>query len=74
MWTRSDTTSDVVLSPTRRRPSALQRLRIALATWRQRQTLARLDDHLLRDLGLSRRDVESEVHRPIWDVPDFWRR
>ena len=74
MWTRSDTTLDLLHAPIRWRLSALKRLRIALATWRQRQTLARLDDHLLRDLGLSRRDVESEVNRPIWDVPDFWRR
>jgi uncharacterized protein YjiS (DUF1127 family) len=41
-----------------------------LATWRQRATdrrqLQKLDDHLLRDIGLSRADVEFEVAKPFW--------
>jgi uncharacterized protein YjiS (DUF1127 family) len=28
--------------------------------------LARLDDHLLSDIGLSRSDVEREIHKPFW--------
>ncbi|WP_439815830.1 DUF1127 domain-containing protein [Zavarzinia sp. CC-PAN008] len=43
-----------------------------LQTWiivaRQRRHLAGLNDHLLKDLGLSRADVEAEVRRPFWDV------
>jgi uncharacterized protein YjiS (DUF1127 family) len=33
---------------------------------RQRRALARLDDRLLRDVGLSRADVEREYSRPFW--------
>ncbi len=34
--------------------------------WRQRQALMRLDEHLLKDIGLSRADVEEEVRKPFW--------
>jgi len=41
-----------------------------LATWRQRaadrQHLQTLDDGMLRDIGLSRADVETEISRPFW--------
>lgn len=33
---------------------------------RQRAMLARLDEHLLRDIGLSRADVEEELRKPFW--------
>lgn len=33
---------------------------------RQRWAFARLDDRLLRDVGLSREDVQSETSRPFW--------
>jgi uncharacterized protein YjiS (DUF1127 family) len=33
---------------------------------RQRRALAALDDRLLRDVGLSRADVEREYNRPFW--------
>ena len=43
-----------------------------LATWmerrRQRLSLDRLDDTLLRDIGLSRADVEGEVNKPFWMI------
>ena len=42
----------------------------ALLSWtdrtRQRRHLAELDDRLLRDIGISRADVEAEVSRPFW--------
>lgn len=42
----------------------------AMARWvelrRQRRALAALPDHLLRDVGLSRADVESEIAKPFW--------
>jgi uncharacterized protein YjiS (DUF1127 family) len=33
---------------------------------RQRRHLRSLDDHMLRDIGLSRADVESEADKPFW--------
>jgi uncharacterized protein YjiS (DUF1127 family) len=33
---------------------------------RQRRSLAELDDHLLRDLGLSRTAVTVETNKPFW--------
>ena len=41
-----------------------------VAVWqdrrRQRLTLARLDDRMLRDIGLSASDVEAEIAKPFW--------
>lgn len=34
--------------------------------WRQRQALGRLDDHLLKDIGLTRSDVDTEISKPFW--------
>ena len=34
---------------------------------RQRQALAALDDHMLKDIGLSRADARQEADRPFWD-------
>lgn len=33
---------------------------------RQRLALARLDDRMLRDIGLTTADVEGEVTKPFW--------
>jgi uncharacterized protein YjiS (DUF1127 family) len=35
------------------------------ARHRARLRLASLDDHLLRDIGVTRADVEAEVRRPL---------
>jgi uncharacterized protein YjiS (DUF1127 family) len=37
--------------------------------YRQRQQLASLSDEMLKDIGLSRADVETEINRPFWDEP-----
>jgi uncharacterized protein YjiS (DUF1127 family) len=34
--------------------------------WRQRQVLLELDDHLLRDIGISREQAIEEAKRPFW--------
>jgi len=34
--------------------------------WRQRQALMRLDDHLLKDIGVSRADADLEATKPFW--------
>lgn len=43
------------------------------ALHRQRQQLAALSEEALKDIGLSRADIEPEVNRPFWDEP-FRRR
>jgi uncharacterized protein YjiS (DUF1127 family) len=35
---------------------------------RQRRALARLNDFDLRDIGLTRRDVEVETGKPFWRI------
>lgn len=34
---------------------------------RQRRQLSELSDHLPKDIGFSRIDVEREANRPFWD-------
>ena len=43
------------------------RLRLWQARRRSRIALSRLDARLLRDCGLSERDVRQEVERPFWN-------
>jgi uncharacterized protein YjiS (DUF1127 family) len=33
---------------------------------RQRRHLGELSDHMLKDIGLSRADVEAEIAKPFW--------
>jgi len=44
----------------------------AFFEWRervhQRRMLARLDDRLLSDIGLSRSEAEREVQKPFWQA------
>ena len=35
---------------------------------RQRRQMAMMDDHLLRDIGLSRADLECEYAKPFWQA------
>jgi uncharacterized protein YjiS (DUF1127 family) len=51
----------------------MSRLRVLIALRRQRSSLARLDDHLLRDIGLTPETAKAEADRPLWDVPARWR-
>jgi len=36
---------------------------------RERQVLAALNDDALKDMGLSRADVEQETHQHFWNDP-----
>ncbi|WP_372400153.1 DUF1127 domain-containing protein [Azospirillum sp. HJ39] len=38
----------------------------ALERRKQRNALMGLDDHLLKDIGVSRAEVEQEVSKPFW--------
>ncbi|WP_029404784.1 DUF1127 domain-containing protein [Stutzerimonas stutzeri] len=49
--------------------AAWQQLRRWNSLYRQRQQLASLSDEMLKDIGLSRADIESETIRPFWDEP-----
>lgn len=49
--------------------AVLQRLRRWHALYRERQRLGSLSDEMLKDIGLSRADVETEINRPFWDEP-----
>lgn len=42
------------------------RIMAANERWRQRQALMSLDEHLLKDIGLSRSDAEHEAEKPFW--------
>jgi uncharacterized protein YjiS (DUF1127 family) len=64
---------------------ALPRLRAGLSSlvlrllrWqelaRERRALAAMDDHMLKDIGLSRADARREAGRPFWDDGgELWR-
>ena len=49
---------------------ALGRIFAALREWRQRSReraeLARLDERMLRDIGITRGDVWHEINKPFW--------
>ncbi|WP_299687910.1 DUF1127 domain-containing protein [uncultured Tateyamaria sp.] len=64
---------------TRTRPAAAPArstfsLFTALAVWRSRRALARLDAAQLDDIGLSPKRAAHEAAKPVWDVPATWRR
>lgn len=50
--------------------NALRGLLHTVSTWRararQRDALSMLDDHMLRDIGPTRVDVEREGKKPFW--------
>jgi uncharacterized protein YjiS (DUF1127 family) len=53
--------------PAPSRPGLRQRLRLALHAWRTRTQLARLDDRMLSDIGISRAEALAEADRAPWD-------
>ncbi|MEO6299895.1 MAG: DUF1127 domain-containing protein [Paracoccaceae bacterium] len=50
------------------------RIKRARSLHQERQALLRMDDALLRDIGLTREQALDEAARPIWDAPSTWRR
>ncbi len=64
------------MSATLARPSLLpllDRFLAQVALRRSRRRLTTLDDHILRDIGLTRAQAQAEADRPIWDAPAHWR-
>ena len=52
--------------PRSRLVALLTRLRAGYAVYRQRRALLRLDDAMLKDLGISRVDALQEGGKPFW--------
>jgi uncharacterized protein YjiS (DUF1127 family) len=54
----------------RRLSGFLSEVRATLREWRQRKNgrleLARLDERMLRDIGLTRVDADYEINKPFW--------
>ena len=42
---------------------------LVYAVWKERRALSRLDEAALKDIGLSRADVEREISRSVMDLP-----
>ncbi len=55
------------------RPALFSGLTARLAVWKQRRALLALDADALKDIGVTRRDADSEGKRSFWDAPDTWR-
>ena len=47
---------------------SIRTIELALQVRRERRMLLGMDDHMLKDLGLSG-IAETEASRPFWDVP-----
>ncbi|MBK4217104.1 DUF1127 domain-containing protein [Paracoccus caeni] len=56
------------------RQSWLKRIITMFDVRKTRLDLAHLSDEQLRDIGVTREQVETELQRPVWDVPNNWRR
>lgn len=48
------------------RPSTFVLMRKVWRRWRSRQYLPNLDDRMLRDIGVTRAEVENELNKPFW--------
>ena len=73
-YNANDKSGSYFVRPTRTKTDRglVTRLFDQVFTWleraRQRRHLGELDDRLLRDIGLSRAEVENEVSRPFWQT------
>jgi uncharacterized protein YjiS (DUF1127 family) len=52
----------------------VRKLHLLLVHRRDRRRLAVLDDHLLRDIGITRQAALREAESKVWDAPDYWIR
>ena len=47
---------------------AYEQFLVWLERSRQRRHLAMLSDHMLKDIGMTRADVEAEASKPFWEA------
>jgi len=66
----------LIARPTSYRPDfrtralqAIEWLEVCQSRWRERRQLETLDDTALKDIGLSRADVDGEINRWPWEGP-----
>ena len=62
-----------VTAPTRR-TGFVHWLHAIIAAHKSRIALANLDAAARADVALTTSDVQSELARPLWDVPQAWKR
>jgi uncharacterized protein YjiS (DUF1127 family) len=63
-------------------PRLSQKRRTGVTSWflsildaqRSRTALSKLDQRLLDDVGLTPKDIQSDLDTPVWDVPNHWSR
>lgn len=65
-----DTTGRLARPARTKRPN----LTSLIDLWRSRRALARLDRDGLHDIGIDRKTAAREAARPVWDVPEAWRK
>ncbi|MEM9762088.1 MAG: DUF1127 domain-containing protein [Pseudomonadota bacterium] len=49
------------------RPSFLERVAFWMERARTRRSLAALNEHQLKDIGLTAEDVDAELRKPFWN-------
>lgn len=52
----------------------LGRLVGSTAFRRSQRRLGELDDHMLKDIGLTRSQARREAEKPAWNAPAHWLR
>ena len=52
----------------------IHRLVSLMSLGRSRRRLGELEEHLLRDIGLTSAEARRESERPIWNAPEHWLR
>jgi len=70
-YNANDKSGSYFVRPARKTSAGIvTRLLDQLMSWhdhvRQRRHLGELDDRLLRDIGVSRADIDHEMSRPFW--------
>ncbi len=54
--------------------SLVERLLDLMSLGRSRRRLRDLEEHLLRDIGVTAAEARREAEKPIWNAPAHWLR